>query len=95
MTKHRVLWLLNHTTLRRFEIEQFRSMGIHEIYTPKSFPYDEGNLSASVDYSLDANLTVSQGELEILNQQDWYASPSRGMGNSESLFRCGHRWVFP
>lgn len=76
MTKHRVLWLLNHTTLRRFEIEQLRDIGIEEVYTPKSFPYDEGNLSASVDYSIDANLTVTQDELDILNRQDWYASPS-------------------
>lgn len=76
MSNYRVLWLLNHTTLRKFEIEQFKKSGIHEIYTPKRFPYDEGNLSASIDHSLDSNLTIPAAELEILNEQDWYMSPS-------------------
>jgi glycosyltransferase involved in cell wall biosynthesis len=61
-------------TLRRFEVVQFESLGINEVFTPKRFPYDEGNLSADVDYSLDARLTISQGELKILNEQDWYSS---------------------
>lgn len=76
MINHRVLWLLNHTTVRKFEIAQFRALGIEEIYTPKTFPYDEGNLSANVDFSLDANLSIPQAELDILNAQDWYGSPS-------------------
>ncbi len=78
MTKKtiRVLWLLNHSTLRKFEIKQFNSLGIAEFFCPKSFPYDEGNLSASVDFSLDATLSIPQEELAILNQQNWYESPS-------------------
>lgn len=76
MTNHRVLWLLNHTTLRRFELAQFRALGIEEVYTPKRFPYDEGNLSANVDFSLDANLSIPKVELDVLNAQDWYGSPS-------------------
>lgn len=74
--KIRVLWLLNHATLRRFEVSQFHALGIHEIFTPKSFPYDEGNLSASVDESLDASLTIPPEDLSILNAQNWYESPS-------------------
>jgi len=78
MTKkvHRVLWLLNHTTLRKFEVEQFKLIGINEFFCPKSFPYDEGNLSASVDASLDSTLSIPLDELSILNQQNWYDSPS-------------------
>jgi len=76
MTNHRVLWLLNHTTLRKFEISQFRALGIEEVYTPKKFPYDEGNLSANVDFSLDSKLSIPKAELDILNAQDWYNSPS-------------------
>ena len=54
----RVMWLLNHTTLRQFEIPQMESLGITEIFLPKSFPYDEGNLSASIDHSKDAALNL-------------------------------------
>lgn len=77
MTKPvRVLWLLNHTTLRRFEVAQLRAIGITEVYCPKRYPYDEGNLSASVDESLDATLSIPPEELKVLNEQDWYGSPS-------------------
>lgn len=73
----RVLWLLNHTTLRRFEVNQLRTLGINEIFSPKRFPCDEGNLSASVDEALDASLTIPAEDLQILNREDWYACPSK------------------
>jgi glycosyltransferase involved in cell wall biosynthesis len=73
----RVMWLLNHTTLRKFEIPQMENLGTREIFLPKSFPYDEGNLSASVDYSKDSALNIPSADLQILNQQNWYKSPSR------------------
>lgn len=76
MKKYRVMWLLNHTTLRKFEVSQFNSIGINEVFTPKKFPYDEGNLSANVDFSLDSNLTIPKRDLDLLNSQDWYGSPS-------------------
>ncbi|MBK4362206.1 hypothetical protein GWK90_08370 [Candidatus Hamiltonella defensa] len=47
-----VMWLINHTTLRAFELEQFKHFGVKEIFLPKTFPYDEGNLSASITYAL-------------------------------------------
>lgn len=72
----RIMWLLNHTTLRKFEVKQLNALGINEIFCPKSFPYDEGNLSATVDYSFDTSLSIPQQKLEILNQQNWYESPS-------------------
>ena len=53
----RALWLINHTTLRKFEVPLLTELG-YEVYLLKSFPYDEGNLSASVDYSYDATLTI-------------------------------------
>lgn len=76
MKKYKIMWLLNHVTLRRFELAQFESLGIAEVFTPKKFPFDEGNLSANVDYSLDVGLSISKDELDILNEQDWYSSPS-------------------
>lgn len=74
--KVRILWLLNHTTLRKFEVDQLNSLGVSEIFMPKSFPYDEGNLSANVDYSFDQTLSVRENELAVLNNQDWYSNPS-------------------
>lgn len=74
--KIRVLWLLNHSTLRKFEAKQLNSLGIEEIFMPKSFPYNEGNLSANIDSSYDQYLTIPESSLAILNQQDWYGSPS-------------------
>lgn len=72
----RVLWLLNHTTLRRFEVAQLKNAGVSGIFCPKSFPYDEGNLSASVTYEFDKLLGLDDEEVFILNSQDWYETPS-------------------
>lgn len=71
----RVMWLLNHTTLRQFEMQQLRNLGVTQIYTPKRFPYDEGNLSASVAYEFDEALSLSSSEIDLLNAQDWYSEP--------------------
>lgn len=68
----RILWLLNHTTLREFEVPLIRSFG-YEIYLPKLFPEDESNRSASVDYSYDKTLTIPTHELRILNRHDFYS----------------------
>jgi len=72
----RVMWLLNHKTLREFEIAQMHAMGITEIFLPKRFPYDEANLSANVTDALDAGLRMPPEQLELLNGQDWYGEPS-------------------
>ena len=76
MRSIRVLWLLNHTTLRKFELAQMANLGITEIFVPKFFPHDEGNLSASIDYSFDTQLTIPASSLAILNDQNWYKEPS-------------------
>jgi glycosyltransferase involved in cell wall biosynthesis len=69
--KARVLWLISHTTLRAFEVPLLTTMG-YEVFLPKSFPYDEGNLSASIDYGFDPTLSIPPADLEILNRQDFY-----------------------
>ncbi|EGV20017.1 glycosyltransferase [Thiocapsa marina] len=75
--KIRVMWLLNHSAARRFEIAMLNRVGISEIFLPKRFPNDISFRSASVDDSLDASLTIPADELAILNAADWYGRPGR------------------
>jgi glycosyltransferase involved in cell wall biosynthesis len=70
------MWLINHTSLRAFELPQLAQAGIAEVFTPKSFPYDEGNLSASIDAGTDRTLTIPADDLARLNREDWYGEPS-------------------
>lgn len=70
----RILWLINHTTLRNFEVPLLRSLGF-EVYTSKIFPRDEANLSASVDYSYDSSLTIPLELIQEMNQHDFYREP--------------------
>lgn len=72
--ENRILWLINHTTLRAFEVPLLHSLGF-EVYTSKAFPVDETNLSASIDYSYDKNLTIPQELLAELNQHNFYSQP--------------------
>jgi glycosyltransferase involved in cell wall biosynthesis len=70
--KIRVMWLLNHRTARSFDIAMLQSLGIREIFLPKSFPADPRYVSADVDTSLDSALTIPQDELAVLNETNWY-----------------------
>lgn len=72
----RVMWLLNHSSARKFEIPMLKRIGINEIFLPKTFPQEVGFRSASVDYSEDEFLTIPQEDLEVLNAEDWYGEPS-------------------
>jgi hypothetical protein len=91
-----VMWLLNHATLRRFEVGELRRAGVTRIYTPKRFPYDEGNLSASVDASLDATLDIAPDELDFLNAQDWYdCDDERAWAIANRHFRIAFVGFFP
>ena len=72
--KNRVLWLLNHETLRNFEVPLIRSLGF-EVYLPKRFPKTEEYGSGSVDDSYDATLTIPKDVLEMLNRHDFYSDP--------------------
>lgn len=68
----RVLWLLNHSSARKFEIAMLKKIGVKQIFTPKSFPADPSFRSASVDYSEDQYLEIPAAELAVLNNADWY-----------------------
>lgn len=68
----RVMWLLNHTTARKFEISMLKKIGVNQIFTPKSFPQDQSFRTASIDYSEDASLEIPKDDLAILNATDWY-----------------------
>jgi hypothetical protein len=68
----RILWLLNHGTLRASEVAMLHVLG-YEVFTPKCYPQDEQNLSCSVSYADDATLTIPEAALQRLNAWDFYA----------------------
>lgn len=70
----RILWLLNHTTLREFEIPLLLSLGF-EVYTPKRIPEVIKEWSGSVCHDYDKTLSISKEHLELLNQHDFYDEP--------------------
>lgn len=70
----RVMWLLNHTTLRECEVFLLQDMGL-EVFTPKRFPRNSDNRSASVDFDTDKGLTVPASVLDELNSYDFYQAP--------------------
>src|SRR5262245_22708554 len=74
LDKIRVMWLLNHRAARYYDLEMLRRLEINEIFLPKSFPYDEGNLSGDIDCSVDGSLSIPSDELSLLNGVDWYNS---------------------
>ena len=73
----RVMWLLNHTAARKFEVPMLKQIGVNEIFLPKKYQADIEFRSASVSWEEDANLTIPAEDLAVLNEQDWYCSPSR------------------
>jgi glycosyltransferase involved in cell wall biosynthesis len=73
----RVMWLLNHSSARKFEIQMMKRIGVEEIFTPKSYPQQTSFRSASVSYDEDRFLSIPDDELTILNAQDWYGAPSK------------------
>lgn len=84
--KNRVMWLLNHTSARKFEIPMLKACGVDEIFLPKSFPTDPSFRSASIDWSEDENLTIPQEDLDILNACDWYT------GATPEAWRIANKW---
>src|SRR5215813_11841337 len=69
---YRVMWLLNHTAARKFEVPMLKSLGIREIFLPKIIPSDYNFRSASIDFSEDEHLTIPSEHLAVLNATDWY-----------------------
>lgn len=70
--KKRVLWLLNHTTLRNFEVPMLIELGF-EVFTPKIYSHEFGDLSVSVTWEYDSSLSLPRKELELLNATDFYS----------------------
>lgn len=79
MREKRILWLLNHDTLSKFELPLIRDLG-YEIYTPKITFKEVLQASGSITYDYDSTLTIPSEDLEILNQYDftsWFDMPLR------------------
>jgi glycosyltransferase involved in cell wall biosynthesis len=68
----KVMWLINHTSARKFEVPMLNAIGVKEIFLPKIFPNDPGFRSASIDWSEDKNLSIPDDDLALLNSTDWY-----------------------
>lgn len=95
MRKFRALWLMNHSTLRPFEVPLLIDMG-YEVFCPKIYPYDEGNMSANVDDSYDSTLSVSKEILDYLNTIDFYkAIPAKAMSLVNQYFDVAFFGFFP
>lgn len=73
----RVMWLLNHTTARQFEVPMLKRIGVREVFLPKRIPADPAFRSASIDWSEDQHLSIPADDLAILNAADWYDDPGR------------------
>ncbi|MDU7390826.1 glycosyltransferase [Atlantibacter hermannii] len=84
--KKRVMWLLNHTSARKFEVPMLKECGFDEIFLPKSFPADPSFRSASIDWSEDEHLTIPKEDLEILNNTSWYT------GGTREAWRIADKW---
>jgi hypothetical protein len=67
----RVLWLLNHSTLMKFESDVLSRLGF-EVFTPKILSRTLGFRSAGVDFGLDESLSLTSEDLQILNEFDFY-----------------------
>lgn len=76
MSKKRVLWLFNHTSLRKFEVPLLIEMG-YEVFCPKIWSLEFGDYSASITYEFDASLSIPEEDLEKLNQIDFYRAWDR------------------
>ena len=71
----RVMWILNHTAARKFELPMLQKLG-YEIFAPKSYPNNPGFRSASVDGKWDQTLSIPKADLDLLNSADWYRGAS-------------------
>lgn len=70
--RKRMLWLFNHTSLRKTQVPMLIDMG-YEVYCPKIYSYEWGDYSASVSYDFDSSLTLPPEVLEELNDTDFYS----------------------
>lgn len=75
MSKKRILWLFNHTSLRKIQVPLLIELG-YEVYCPKIHSYEWGDYSCSVSYEYDSSLTLPREVLEKLNRIDFYQTLS-------------------
>ena len=69
--KRRILWLLNHTSLRKFEVPLLVELG-YEVFCPKIFQVGSGDGSASITWEYDQTLSIPGDVLQKLNCVDFY-----------------------
>lgn len=67
----RILWIFNHTTLRKWEVPLLIEMG-YEVFCPKHYGVDFGDLSTTTTTEFDYTLTIPSEVLEILNKTNFY-----------------------
>ena len=71
--RKRVFWLLNHSSLRAFEVPLLIELG-YEVYCPKRYSFEYGDLSASCTYEFDETLSIPKDVLVKLNDTDFYSN---------------------
>lgn len=76
-SKPRIMWLLNHSSARKFEVAMLKAIGFNEIFLPKHYPNEVSFRSASIDYAEDTHLSIPAEDLAILNAADWYKGPDK------------------
>ena len=71
MQTKRMLWLYNHVSLMKSEVNIIRELG-YEVYIPKRPPFD---VSIAIDWDADHRLSLPSVEIECLNQVNFYEEP--------------------
>lgn len=69
----RIFWMFNHSSLRAFEVPLLIELG-YEVYCPKKYSFDYGDLSASCTYEFDETLSIPKDVLVKLNDTDFYSN---------------------
>lgn len=69
--KKRIFWGINHKTLMDAELKMLVDMG-YEVYSPKKIKDDASFRSGSINYEFDKTLSISQSDIDKLNQFDFY-----------------------
>lgn len=71
MKNKRVLWLLNHETLSKFELPLLVELGF-EVFTPKTVDSSVIEWSGSITYDYDKTLSLEQEVIDRLNTINFY-----------------------
>jgi glycosyltransferase involved in cell wall biosynthesis len=72
-----LMWLGHDAAARAFDVGQLRRSGVPKIFTSKRFPLQPRFLSARADRSLDTLPGIGDGDVEILNAQNWHGEASQ------------------